>query len=98
MTSEVVLSRAGEPSPGAAFARPCYRIPALAVLPADRPDAPGRIVAAWDVRADWRDLPGPFDLVLRHSDDGGRTWSPMRVLRQHEGERGFGDASLLVGL
>ncbi len=98
MTSEVVLSRAGEPSPGAAFARPCYRIPALAVLPADRPDAPGRIVAAWDVRADWRDLPGPFDLVLRHSDDGGRTWSPVRVLRQHEGERGFGDASLLVGL
>lgn len=96
MTSEVVLARAGEPSPGAAFDRPCYRIPALAVLPATRPDAPGRIVAAWDVRADWRDLPGPFDLVLRHSDDGGRTWSPVRVLRQHEGVRGFGDASLLV--
>lgn len=86
-----VLVRAGDPVAGAASERPCYRIPALAVLPT------GRIVAVWDVRADWRDLPGPFDLVLRTSDDDGRTWSPLRVFRGHEGGRGFGDASLLVG-
>lgn len=94
-TSGVVLARSGEPVDGAATERPCFRIPALAVLPS------GRIVAAWDVRPDWRDLPGPIGLVMRTSDDGGRTWSPTRVLRGHErrgdgGVRGFGDASLLV--
>lgn len=86
--SGLTLARAGDALAGAAFERPCYRIPALAVLP------DGRIVAAWDVRADWRDLPGPFDIVQRTSDDHGRSWSPVRVLRAHEGERGFGDASL----
>lgn len=91
----LVLARSGEPVDGAASERPCFRIPALAVLRS------GRIVAVWDVRPDWRDLPGPISLVLRTSDDGGRTWTPARVLRRHEllgdgGERGFGDASLLV--
>lgn len=85
-----VLARSGEPSPGAAFDTPTYRIPALAVA------ASGRVIAAWDVRADWRDLPGDFDLVLRHSDDHGRSWSPPRPLRSHERGHGFGDASLTV--
>ena len=86
----VVLARSGDPSPGSAFDAPCYRIPALAVT------ASGRLLAAWDVRADWRDLPGPFDLVVRHSDDHGRTWTSPRVLRLHDGEHGFGDASLIA--
>ena len=108
----VALARSGEPLPtmdatarrdptfapiivpGSQFDSPCYRIPALTVT------ATGRVLAAWDVRADWRDLPGPFDLVLRHSDDHGRSWTPPRPLRLHEAsdglERGFGDASLLV--
>ena len=86
----VVLARSGDPFSGAAFDRPCYRIPALAVTPS------GRLLAAWDVRLDWRDLPGDFDLVLRHSDDGGLTWSEPRLLRGHEPGHGFGDASLLV--
>lgn len=85
-----VLARSGEPFEGAAFAAPCYRIPALAVT------ASGRVLAAFDVRADWRDLPGDFDIVLRHSDDHGRTWSEPRVLRRHTPGHGFGDASLVV--
>lgn len=86
----VVLAHSGDPTPASPFAAPCYRIPALAVT------ASGRVLAGWDVRADWRDLPGPFDLVVRHSDDHGRTWSPSRFLRAHDGGHGFGDASLLV--
>lgn len=85
-----VLAHEGDPTPGSPFAAPCYRIPALAVT------ASGRVLAVWDVRADWRDLPGPFDLVVRHSDDHGRTWTPPRFLRAHEGGHGFGDAGLLV--
>lgn len=84
------LASAGDPIAGGAFPDPCYRIPALAV------SASGRLVAAWDARADWRDLPGPFDVVYRTSDDNGNTWTPPRYLRHHEGSRGFGDASLLV--
>ena len=87
-TPVVALARSGDPSPGAAFDRPCYRVPALAVT------ATGRVIAIWDVRLDWRDLPGDFDLVQRTSDDNGLTWSATRVLRAHEPERGFGDASL----
>lgn len=86
----VRLARAGDPLPGAAFERPCYRIPALTV------SRTGRVVAAWDVRADWRDLPGAFDLVYRTSDDHGRGWGATRVLRRHEPGRGFGDASLIA--
>ncbi|WP_052459937.1 sialidase family protein [Tessaracoccus massiliensis] len=84
------LARTGEPLDGAAFDAPCYRIPALAVTPA------GRVIAAWDVRADWRDLPGPFDIVYRISDDNGGTWSDVRVLRRRTDAGGFGDASFVV--
>ncbi len=86
----VVLARSGDHFPGSAFAAPCYRIPALAVT------GTGRVLAAWDVRLDWRDLPGDFDLVLRHSDDHGVTWGEPRVLRAHSSGHGFGDASFIV--
>ncbi|MFN8200794.1 MAG: sialidase family protein [Nakamurella multipartita] len=86
----VRLARSGDPLPGAASERPCYRIPALAVT------GTGRVVVAWDVRTDWRDLPGPFDLAYRTSDDHGRSWGATRMLRRHEPGRGFGDASLVA--
>lgn len=85
-----VLAQAGEPVDGAAFLHPCFRIPALAVTPAYR------LLAAWDVRADWRDLPGPFDVVYRCSDDLGNSWGPLKVLRAHTANEGFGDASFVV--
>lgn len=84
----IELARAGAPFPRAAFAKPCYRIPALTTT------STGRLLAVFDVRSDWRDLPGDFDLGLRHSDDGGSTWSPARPLRGHAQGVGFGDASL----
>ncbi len=85
-----MLASSGDPFPGSAFAAPVYRIPALAVT------GSGRVLAAYDVRLDWRDLPGDFDIALRHSDDHGLTWSDARVLRRHEPGRGFGDASFVV--
>lgn len=93
MRTETVLAARGDRTPGAAFAAPCHRIPALA-------SSDGRLIAAWDVRQDWRDLPGAFDLVSRTSDDGGHEWAPVRVLRAHTpglagvAPTGFGDASL----
>lgn len=85
----VILARSGDPLEGAAFVTPCYRIPALTVT------ATGRVILAWEVRPDWRDLPGEFDLAYRSSDDHGRTWAPVQHLRHHEEGRGFGDASLI---
>lgn len=85
----VTIATAGEPFPGSAFSSPIYRIPALCVT------GSGRILLAYDVREDWRDLPADFDMALRHSDDGGKTWSAPRALRRHEPGHGFGDASLV---
>jgi sialidase-1 len=67
-----------------------YRIPALAVTPT------GRIIAIYDGRFDFDDLPGPVDLVIRTSDDNGATWSNQKVFRKHKGISGFGDASIIV--
>lgn len=97
ISDPTVIVRSGDPHPGAAVAHPGVRIPALAVLPS------GRILLAHDVRpADQRDLPGPIDIVVRHSDDHGRTWNQPRLLRPHveaadDGRpRGYGDPSLIV--
>jgi sialidase-1 len=67
-----------------------YRIPAMAVTPT------GRIIAIYDARFDFDDLPGPVDLVIRTSDDNGATWSEQKIFRQHHGISGFGDASIIV--
>jgi len=67
-----------------------YRIPAMAVTTS------GRIIATYDARADFDDLPGPVDLVIRTSDDNGASWSEQKIFRQHEGISGFGDASIIV--
>ncbi|ENO17453.1 neuramidase [Schaalia cardiffensis F0333] len=85
-----VLAEAGTPFPGSAFPSPLYRIPALTQTKS------GRIIAAFDVRSDWRDLPAEFDIALRVSDDLGHTWSEPRALHSHSEGFGVGDASLLT--
>ncbi|WP_067782700.1 sialidase family protein [Actinomyces vulturis] len=84
----VTLATAGTPFPGSAFASPIYRIPALTRT------GTGRLIVAFDVREDWRDLPADFDLAYMVSDDNGKTWSRPRPLRAHTPGHGFGDASL----
>jgi len=67
-----------------------YRIPAMAVTNS------GRVIAIYDARADFDDLPGPVDLVIRTSDDNSASWSKQEVFRKHEGISGFGDASIVI--
>jgi sialidase-1 len=67
-----------------------YRIPAMAVTPS------GRIIVLFDGRADFDDLPGPIDLLIRISDDNGLNWSEQKEFRKHEGISGFGDASIVI--
>lgn len=67
-----------------------YRIPAMAVTPS------GRIIAIYDARFDFDDLPSPIDLVIRTSDDHGETWSEQAIFREHDGVSGYGDASIIV--
>ncbi len=86
----VAVAHQGQSFPGSAFDKPLYRIPALGLT------TTGRILAAFDVRQDWRDLPADFDIALRTSDDQGRTWSEARPLRQHTPGHGFGDASFIT--
>lgn len=84
------LATAGDHFPGSAFPSPLYRIPALTQ------STTGRLIACYDVRSDWRDLPAEFDIGIRTSDDLGQTWSSPRPLHQHSQNFGVGDASLLT--
>jgi sialidase-1 len=67
-----------------------YRIPALSVTKS------GRLIAIYDGRADFDDLPAPIDLLIRTSDDNGSSWSEQSIFRAHEGVSGYGDASIIV--
>ncbi|WP_124053933.1 sialidase family protein [Arcanobacterium ihumii] len=89
MRFQTVAER-GQKIRGSAFSDPIFRIPAITVT------ATGRILVAYDVRSDWRDLPADFDIVFRYSDDKGETWSEPALLRSHTPGHGFGDASLLT--
>ena len=51
-----------------------YRIPALEVT------ASGAVLAFCEGRRDGSGDTGQIDLLLRRSDDGGRTWGPSRVI------------------
>lgn len=85
-----LITRTGNTFPGSAFPKPIFRIPALTVTNS------GRILVAYDVREDWRDLPADFDIAIRSCDDQGETWREPWAIRRHEPGHGFGDASLLT--
>lgn len=70
-----------------------YRIPGIVAT--DR----GTLLAVYDIRyRNSRDLPGDVDVGLSRSTDGGRTWSPMKVIMDmgapHE-NNGIGDPAIL---
>lgn len=56
-----------------------YRIPALEVT------ASGAVLAFCEGRRDGSSDTGQIDLLLRRSDDGGRTWGPSRVVATEPG-------------
>ncbi len=66
---------------------PSYRIPALLVTPA------GSLLAVCEARktrGDW----GAIDILLRRSEDGGRTWSDVRQMSATEGPHRKNPAAL----
>ena len=69
---------------------PVHRIPALAV------STRGTLLAAWDGRPTLADVPSHIAILMRRSEDSGRTWSPLDTVRADTAPLGFGDPSLLV--
>ena len=70
-----------------------YRIPGLVTT--DQ----GTLLAVYDIRyVNSRDLPGNIDVGLSRSTDGGRTWSPMKIIMDmgppHD-NNGVGDPAIL---
>lgn len=70
-----------------------YRIPGI--ITTDR----GTLIAVYDIRyLNNRDLPGNIDVGIQRSTDGGKTWSPMKIIMDmgppHE-NNGVGDPCIL---
>jgi sialidase-1 len=70
-----------------------YRIPGI--ITTDK----GTLVAVYDIRyLNSRDLPGHIDVGMQRSTDGGKTWSPMKIIMDmgppHE-NNGVGDPCIL---
>lgn len=57
-----------------------YRIPGIVVTPQ------GTVLAYCEARVTGRGDWGPIDVLLRRSEDGGRTWSPPETLVHIEGD------------
>lgn len=70
-----------------------YRIPGI--ITTDK----GTLIAVYDIRyLNSRDLPGHIDVGMQRSTDGGKTWSPMKIIMDmgppHE-NNGVGDPCIL---
>ena len=68
-----------------------FRIPALALTSADSVH-PHRLLAFFDARPDFHDLPGPISVLTCSSDDLGISWTPYVPLISARDGWGFGDA------
>jgi sialidase-1 len=70
-----------------------YRIPGLTTT--DR----GTLIAVYDIRyQNSGDLPGNIDVGMSRSEDGGKTWQPMRIIMdmgEPQANNGIGDPSIL---
>ena len=73
-----------------------YRIPGLVTT------KKGTLIAVYDIRRNGSgDLPGNIDVGMSRSTDGGRTWSPMKVIMDMGSDPawrhdGIGDPAVLV--
>lgn len=68
-----------------------YRIPAVVATP------DGALLAVADKRIEsMRDLPGKIEIVVRRSEDGGRTWGETVTIAPYDSIGGCGDPALVV--
>lgn len=67
-----------------------YRIPALAV------SIRGTMLVAFDARPTMADLPSNIRIVLRRSEDDGRTFGDQIIVRAGDANHGYGDPSFVV--
>ena len=70
-----------------------YRIPGIITT------SKGTLIAVYDVRyKNARDLPGNVDVGMSRSNDGGKTWEPMKIIMdmgEPNDNNGVGDPSIL---
>jgi sialidase-1 len=70
-----------------------YRIPGLTTT------NKGTIIAVYDIRYNNSgDLPGNIDVGMSRSEDGGKTWQPMKIIMdmgEPQANNGIGDPSIL---
>ncbi len=68
-----------------------YRIPGIVTAP------DGTLVAVADKRIESNaDLPGKIDVVVRRSEDDGKTWSDYIVVAANDEGGGYGDPAIVV--
>ncbi|WP_216402956.1 exo-alpha-sialidase [Arcanobacterium phocae] len=84
---DVLLAQPGS------FGYTCHRIPALAKVQ-------GRLIAAWDGRpGSCQDAPNPNSIIMRYSDDNGKSWSDVHTIARGKSgpqKYGYSDPSFVV--
>lgn len=99
VTVPLTPAHADDPAPAPLFTTdldhtgvgyPVYRIPALTQSNA------GTLIASYDGRPTYGDVPNNIALVVRRSTDGGTTWQERQVVRYEPGKPGYGDPSLVT--
>ncbi|SDU78719.1 sialidase-1 [Arcanobacterium phocae] len=84
---DILLAKPGS------FGYTCHRIPALAKVQ-------GRLIAAWDGRpGSCQDAPNPNSIIMRYSDDNGKSWSGVQTIAQGKlgpQKYGYSDPSFVV--
>ena len=61
-----------------------YRVPSLMCTPA------GTLIALVDARKDQKgDIPNNVDLAIRRSEDGGKTWGPVKIIADYGQPEGY---------
>ncbi|MDR3999729.1 MAG: sialidase family protein, partial [Hallella sp.] len=99
-TAGAAISKANLPTPVTVFEDPYQGIPVR--IPAMTITRDGGVIAMVDYRHNFSDIGwnsgGTYrlDILMRRSDDGGRTWSPINTVVEGRKDFGYGDPSVVA--
>lgn len=99
-TASAAISKANLPTPVTVFDDPYQGIPVR--IPAMTITRDGGVIAMVDYRHNFSDIGwnsgGTYrlDILMRRSDDGGRTWSPITTVVEGRKDFGYGDPSVVA--